>query len=514
MQLVKPLPFAEAINKLGSRSLIGSKLSSSEWSDVPVALRERAFFSSRVESARVLQRARNGIADFLQSNRDPDAQDALRTGSRADFVKQMQDFLSAEGIERSSGGLRDITSEKRLGLIFNTQTQQANDYGYWRQGQDPDVLDAFPAQRFIRVLEVKEPRDNHTQYEGQVFLKSDPVWSHINEDFGVPWGPWGWGCGHDVEDVSREDAEALGLLTPGQAVEPDTRHFNENLKASTQGLEPDLIEKLKADLGDQLEIDGTAMRWAVPAENTPAPANVPTPTPPTPATPPATPPAPLPPAAPAEQAKVSKVPKAPVSKALEVKVTGTHKRAVNEALASIDRVHDDGVLPPIRIDGATGKGNLGVFRSVRTLDGRQSAKGIGIRRSGTWPSLTTAHEVGHLLDLEGIGAKGQYATRQGFAPMKKVMEAAAQTQSIKALHSMRAGATDKYTLRHCDYFLQPHEIWARSYAQFIAERSGSEVLKQELQLVHDTAQNRQWSREDFAPIRQAIETMFKELGWL
>jgi hypothetical protein len=264
MQLVKPLPFDEAVRKLGDKSLIGSALMSAEWRDVPVALRERAFFSSQVESIRFLQRGRDGIADFLQSNREvlPDGQSALKTGSRADFVKQAQDFLRGEGIERTTGELTDLAGERRLGLIFDTQVRQANDYGYWRQGQDADVLDAFPAQRFIRVLDVKEPRNSHTEFEDQVYLKSDPIWALINEDFGVPWGPWGWGCGHDVEDVSREEAEALGLLQPGEAVKPDEVSFNENLRASTNGLDPDLLAKLRDEFGDQLVIEGDTMRWS------------------------------------------------------------------------------------------------------------------------------------------------------------------------------------------------------------------------------------------------------------
>lgn len=259
MQFVKPVPFDEAVTKLGRKTLIGSKLSSSEWRDVPAALRERAFFSAQVESLRFLQRARDGIAEFLQSSRDDAG--ALATGSRAQFVKQMQEFLASEGVERTSGGLQDLAGEKRLGLIFDTQTRQANDYGYWREGQDADVLDAFPAQRFIRVIDVKEPRNEHTQYEGLVALKSDPVWTRINEDFGVPWGPWGWGCGHDVEDVSREEAESLGLIAPGQPVVPAEKNFNENLKASTRGLDADLLAKLRAEFGDQVIIDGDEMRW-------------------------------------------------------------------------------------------------------------------------------------------------------------------------------------------------------------------------------------------------------------
>lgn len=255
------MPFAAAVQKLGSRSVIGSKLSSSEWADVPVALRERAFFSSRIESARVLQRARDGIADFLQSSRDAAAGDALKIGSRADFVKRMQDFLAGEGIDRSSGGLQDVTSERRLGLIFDTQTRQANDYGNWRQGQDPDLLNEFPAQRFIRVEEKKEHRDSHSQFEGQAYLKTDPIWVTLNEDFGVPWGPFGWGCGHDVEDVDRSEAEQLGLIQPGQELQPIERDFNEGLQASTLGLEPDLLAKLLDEFGDLVVVKNDTIAW-------------------------------------------------------------------------------------------------------------------------------------------------------------------------------------------------------------------------------------------------------------
>ncbi len=264
MQFVTPIPFAEALDKIGDRSPIGSVLSSSEWSDVPVALREQAFFSSRVESARVLQSMQDALTDFLANNREvlPDGQTALKTGSRADFVDQMQAMLASQGIERGEGGLTDITSEKRLGLVFNVQTQQAEDYGYWRQGMDADVLDEFPAQRFIRVEDVKEPRQSHAQYENQVYLKTDPIWAGvINADFGVPWGPWGWGCGHDVEDVDRAEAEALGLIQPGEKLQPQKQLFTENLQASSRGLEPDLLDKLKADFGDKVIFDGDTMQW-------------------------------------------------------------------------------------------------------------------------------------------------------------------------------------------------------------------------------------------------------------
>jgi hypothetical protein len=275
MQFVKPQPFTEAVRKLGSRSLITSQLTSEQWGRVPVALRERAFFSSRVESAQFLQRARNSIADFVQVHRETldNGETALKTGSRADFIKQMQDFALSNGLGEIEPGeeegatkvpnkLTNLASERRLGLIFDTQTRQAQDFGYWQQGQDPDVLDAFPAQRFIRVQPVKEPRDMHQHHEGEVHLKSDlQFWIGLNADFGVPWGPWGWGCGHDVEDVDRAEAERLGLLKPGEAVTPVETEFNDHLQASVQSLDPELQKELKDAFGNQVKFQGDAVWW-------------------------------------------------------------------------------------------------------------------------------------------------------------------------------------------------------------------------------------------------------------
>jgi len=269
MQFVQPMPFREAVEKLGERSPIGSAMVSSEWADVPVALRERAMFSSQVESIRFLQRSKDFMGDFLDGAREtlPDGETMLKAGSRAQFVEELRAFALKEGmgpLEGEEGGLRDITSERRLSLVFNTVTRQADDYGYWRQGMQPDVLNEFPAQRFIRVQEVKQERESHLKYEGQVYLKTDPIWATvINENFGVPWGPWAWGCGHDVVDEDRTVAESMGLIKPGEELQPDVTNFNENLQASAAGLEPELLQKLQTDLGDQLVIDerDQVMRW-------------------------------------------------------------------------------------------------------------------------------------------------------------------------------------------------------------------------------------------------------------
>ena len=96
MNLTKPIEYREAVDKLGARSVIGASLKTAGWQRVPVALRERAFFSSTIESARWLQAARDGIGDFLTGARETvtlpnqSGGTALRTGSRAEFVSKMR----------------------------------------------------------------------------------------------------------------------------------------------------------------------------------------------------------------------------------------------------------------------------------------------------------------------------------------------------------------------------------------------------------------------------------------
>ncbi len=492
MQFVKPRPFEEAVDLVGDRTPIGSAMISAEWQDVPVALRLRAFFSSEVENVRFLQRGRDTISDFLTAaieEIEPGVT-ALKTGSRAEFVDMMREFALAEGMgpfdEATKGGLKDITSERRLGLIFDTQTRQANDYGYWRQGMDADVLDAFPAQRFIRVREVKQERESHQKYENQVYLKTDPIWAKvINEDFGVPWGPWAWGCGHDVEDVGRPEAEQMGLIENGQELLPDVQNFNENLRASANGLDPDLLEKLKTEFGSQLVISGDELTWAGDVAVPPAPA-------------------PAPPAAGNDN---------PVSDALDLQLSGLLNQKAKAAIAAIDLVHDDGNLPEIPVVGASGP-SYGTFMSDQASGGAMAAKRIELKESGPWPALTAAHEIGHFLDLEAIGTAGQFATQSGDHLMHQVLAAAKDTDAVKALQTRLVNTGTARGKQYLRYLLSDVEIWARAYSQYIAEKSGSLTMLSDLKKALAAEAHRQWTEGDFKPVAEAIDKMFQQLGWI
>ncbi len=269
------MPFEEAATKFGERSPVTSILKSADWRSVPVDLRERAFFSATVESARFLQLGQSELADTLTGTTavNERGEKYFRAGGRAAFIERMQQFAIKTGMgpldPKDKGTLKDIRSEGRLALIYDTNVKAAQDFGYYKQGQDPDVMDAFPAQRFIRVHLVKKPRPYHRAHEGEVHRKDDlDFWLAMNRDFGVPWGPWGFNSGMDVEDVGRRDAEQLGLVhrdedftRPEAQAKAPLKQFNDKLQASTQGLNPKLVNFLKLAFGDQVEFKGDAAVW-------------------------------------------------------------------------------------------------------------------------------------------------------------------------------------------------------------------------------------------------------------
>ena len=282
--LVKPAKFKEAIAKLGKKKRIAKKLSSKQWSQVPTQLRERAFFSANVESAKFLEKAQNTLNDYMTGAREyvinPEGKKvlALKRSSRADFLYEMRKLAKESGMgdllppgtDRESRDvitkMKDIQSDARLKLIFDTQTSQAQAYGYYKQGQDPTILDEYPAQRFIRAEGRRVPRSLHRKNTNKVRRKDDQAfWLRMNSQslggFGVPYGPWGFNSGMDVEDVNRDEAVKLGLIKEDEFIELPEEKFNDTLKASTEKMSPDIQKKLKKQFGNQVSFSDGVVNW-------------------------------------------------------------------------------------------------------------------------------------------------------------------------------------------------------------------------------------------------------------
>jgi hypothetical protein len=72
---------------------------------------------------------------------------------------------------------------------------------------------------------------------------------------------------------------------------------------------------------------------------------------------------------------------------------------------------------------------------------------------------------------------------------------------------------------YVQYLLRPEELFARSYAQFVAVSSRdirllAQVGRLQNRRGNEIGYNVQWEDDDFEPLAQALETLFWRLGWL
>lgn len=275
------IEFKEAIAAIAARREIASDLTTQEWASVPLALRERAFFSARVTNAQLLQALKSKVATILKPTtklREDGTPftDGLDIATARLEIKQLLDGMGYDAGEKR-GTLEDLRSDQRINLQLRQNTQAAQGHGNFLQGQGDGALQAFPAQELYRLENRKEPRDWPTRWNGargelgeastaidariaMIALKSDPIWAGISA-FDVPWPPFDFNSGMWVRDISRTRAEELGLVQPGEVVQSGVESFNESLKASVKDLDPEMIKALKNSFTGQITLKDGAAWW-------------------------------------------------------------------------------------------------------------------------------------------------------------------------------------------------------------------------------------------------------------
>jgi hypothetical protein len=275
-------PLEEAVSRMNAKTPIARALTSAEWADVPLALRERAFWTARFAKADVLQVMHDAIGDRLSMTpRESVPGRGEVTMSRDNFMVEMRDRLEAAGYvppQGKAGTIQDLTSKGRLGLIFDTNTQMAQEYARWKSGQLPGALDAFPCQELIREEDRKVPRNwierwrgaGGQFYDGRMMAaKDDPIWTEISA-FGTPWPPFDFNSGMGTRDISSSEAERLGVIKPGAVVAPPQVEFNAKLEKSVEGYAPEIVEDALADFGGGVQVqDGKARMVETPVAEAP-----------------------------------------------------------------------------------------------------------------------------------------------------------------------------------------------------------------------------------------------------
>lgn len=194
------LPFKEAIDFLQGKVNLPTKKSD----DLRHAAQVRAFSVAGVtredmlaDFRRAIEKARSEGTGFNEFRKDFDAI-VDRTGWK----------FNARG--ETEGERRNW----RARIIYTTNMRTSYMAGRWAQLTDPDVLKYRPYLRYVHSG-AEHPRKLHLSWNGLVLDATDAAWR-------VMFPPNGWGCGCDVEALSKRDLARLGKSGPDKAPVFDT----------------------------------------------------------------------------------------------------------------------------------------------------------------------------------------------------------------------------------------------------------------------------------------------------
>jgi len=199
----------------------------------------------------------------------------------------------------------------------------------------------------------------------------------------------------------------------------------------------------------------------------------------------------------------------PVSNALDAL---SYKGEVAHVLGVIDSIHTDGDLPVIPVKPSVSKKFYGAFYRK----GGKATK-IAISSYGDHKEFTLAHEIGHFIDLEGIGGKKAFATESG--AMSDIVKAMKGSDAINTINmALQSGGISPKARKYARYLLTEKEMWARAYSQWVAKKSGDGIMLKQLDQIRIDNEAiglpSQWSDADFVPIADKIDARMGELGWL
>ena len=443
---------------------------------LPPAVRAHCFFSARVAEARVLEKLR-AISDAY-SRGDLGLSEAR---------DQLQRWLDSEGVgDRAAAAITNISSTMRLNLILRQNAAMAAAVGRYQVSRDPDIEERWPCWRYITG---PNPRPEHAALNGKVLRKSDPFWK-------THYPPWDFNCNCDVEDSDEEPQKAPPHddRAPASGFQFDPAEpFREFDMSSIEDerLRKRVVEKMRKTFG-KIDKPGKKEEALEPTAAT--------------------------------FFKAGEPAGKPVSEAFVLKSKNEEiSQAVKEAMAAVDSVHGDGVLAP---DTPIFGKQLPIGLQGETVWKPGGQYYINLSTRGEHKTLTALHEIGHFLDWSGLSmnpSKGQTATfahpllEEWRETVKKTRAYREIEKRIAELGKKKDGES-KSELKHYRYLFKSEELFARGYAQYIANKCSNPKIKAELEKelgsVYCKAYHTQWEQDDFAELSKAYDNLFKAKGWI
>lgn len=197
------------------------------------------------------------------------------------------------------GGIRDLSSRRRLDLILRTQRDLMVGRGWQARGMEPDRMAAFPAWELVRARLRREPRrwlgaegtpprlggvvDERARWAiagGRIYpggrmiaFKGDPVWgelgstSNFDDALDVDHPPFAFNSGMGWREIPLSECRRLGVTGPaGETVAQWQRGelrliSDPPARLSKRGIDPELARHAVAAIPDAVETpEGIALR--------------------------------------------------------------------------------------------------------------------------------------------------------------------------------------------------------------------------------------------------------------
>lgn len=189
--------------------------------------KELSFFMAQVTDTEILQKFYDETGLILSGKQ-----------GHGDAIKNISLWLDARGYKPKpgkEGSLEDLRSLDRIGVVLDTNVRMAQ--GYANYLRDLQRRDEYPARKFVRIGQRREPRIDWPQrcraaYEatkdipGVVFhdgewiaLIDHPFWVALSA-FGNPYSPFDYNSGMGTKPVSRSRSEELGILPKPDEPQP------------------------------------------------------------------------------------------------------------------------------------------------------------------------------------------------------------------------------------------------------------------------------------------------------
>lgn len=251
----EPIEFREAVRQLAKKKVMPTSLTSAQLAQINRAILRNSVTSAQTTIEGLLDRYKSGIDSIINPEQ------AVRIGEEGTttegfnpatlriFIKDYLRSISYQAPAGKEGTLEDLSSNARIDLVVKTGVQTQLGAGrFIQQNADADVVDLWPALEFVRFEDRKEPRDwdgpnglwldacRRAEDEDAIrvygetgrmcALKSSDVWDELGDPdyvdggMGNPYPPFAFGSGMWTEEMSRDEAEEVGLLDKGEKAEP------------------------------------------------------------------------------------------------------------------------------------------------------------------------------------------------------------------------------------------------------------------------------------------------------